>query len=131
MLVFFMINHSCIVIFLQNKEKFCYASLLIELEYVDVVEIAFLVVGHTSFALPTATKDFDLAIIFTLRLSLCHLLTIDSKSGFVELKVVHDYKSLLAPLVNKTIKYCQVPHRFIFSRLCNRAVIISFLLQIH
>ena len=120
----------------KNKFVFAYFSLLVQDRHFRVVEVFFLIVGHTH-----ASIDQYFSILSKLiwssefvgsPLALEALL---KKEGLVKnlsgkswekgaerakplivrkLSVVYDMKTALNPLINKTIKYYPIPHRFRF-----------------
>ena len=86
----------------KNKEMFCYASLLVELGFVDVVEINFLVVGHTHCNLDqnfsVLSRRIFKAPYIASPLAMHSLLGVAHKDPreqprfIIQVEIVHDYK---------------------------------------
>jgi hypothetical protein len=122
----------------KNKEMFCYASLLVESKFVDEVHLNFLVVGHTHCNLDQefscVSKRIDNCCYIGSPLAMRELyLTVhdpewnpdiigNRKYISVHLKHTHDWRDFFKDIVNTSIKYFQVPHRFMVSRYCDRAI---------
>ena len=111
---------------------FCYTSLLVELGIFDEVNVNFLVVGHTHCNLDQnfsvlANKIHNAPYIGS-PLAMRDLLSIAHKDERerplynIHVEVVHDYKVVFEPMVNKSLKFYQVPHRFRIRRYCGRAI---------
>ena len=111
---------------------FCYASLLVELGFFQEVHVNFLVVGHTHCSLD---QDFSVqsnkiyySEYIASPLAMQDLLANAHKDRLqrplynIQLQVVHDYKTLFEPFVNKHLKFYQVPHRFRIKKFCGRAM---------
>ena len=125
---------------------FCYASLLVETGMVDEVNLSFLVVGHTHCNLDqefsvhskkitsSAWIGSPLAMqeLYLNAHKESELLNVSSddpdpepvrrKTLSFQLQYLYDWKSFFKSIVNKTIKYYQVPHRFRIKLIRNVAV---------
>jgi hypothetical protein len=109
-------------VYFQNKEMFCFASTLVERGNFEIININFLIVGHTHCNLDqnfsVLSKKIQsspyicspLALIELLRTA--HKEVAEQPRHIVQLHSVHDYVSYFAPVLNKSIHHYQVPHRF-------------------
>ena len=132
---------------------FCYSSLLVQTGLVDEVHLSFLVVGHTHCNLdqefsvqskkigksgwigsPLAMQELYL----NAHKESQEVLASGNESGnedktkrrvtaSIQLQYMFDWKEFFKPVVNKTIKYFQVPHRFRI-RLVNNVAICQYML---
>ncbi len=121
---------------------FCYCSLLVEAGLVDEVYLSFLVVGHThcnldqEFSLhskyisksawigsPLAMQELYLS---SYRQAQEEKLKKGEDDGritiSIQLRYVFDWKEFFMPVVNKNIKYFQIPHRFRIKLYGERAI---------
>jgi hypothetical protein len=124
---------------------FCYASLLVETGMVDEVNLNFLVVGHTHCNLDQEfsvhSKKINSSAWIGSPLAMQELyLNAHKESALLnnnddpenepaprktlsfQLQYMFDWKSFFKPIVSKTIKYYQVPHRFRIKLVRNVAV---------
>ena len=135
---------------------FCYSSLLVETGLVDEVNLSFLVVGHThcnldqEFSVHSRKISKSAWIGSPLAMQELYLMARkeaeneeekthdDDQRGRskkmksritlgVQLQYIFDWKSFFRPVVNKNIKYFQVPHRFKISRV-NEVAICQYML---
>ena len=101
---------------------FCYASLLIEAGFAAEINLSFLVVGHTHCNLDqnfsVLSKRISDAVYIGSPLAL-HELYGEAHSEVrhrpqvnIQLQYVYDWTAHFKNVVNKEIKYFQVPHRF-------------------
>jgi hypothetical protein len=123
---------------------FCYSSLLIETGFADEVNLNFLVVGHThcnldqEFSFHSKKIDASGWICSPLAMQELylnahkeHVEQAEAKDGqarpkrqtiSIQLQYLYDWKSFFAPVINKNIKYFQVPHRFKLHLVNGRAI---------
>ena len=129
---------------------FCYCSLLVEAGLVDEVYLSFLVVGHThcnldqEFSLHSKYISKSAWIGSPLAMQELYLSSYSQaqeeklKKGeddgritiSIQLRYVFDWKEFFAPVVNKNIKYFQIPHRFRI-KLCGERAICQYMLFTH
>jgi hypothetical protein len=113
---------------------FCYASLLVESNFVDEVYLSFLVVGHTHCNLDQefscVSTRIDECCFIGSPLAMRELyMTVhnpdahpDRKCFSMHLKHTYDWKEYFKDICNTSIKYFQVPHRFRITRFLGRAI---------
>ena len=121
---------------------FSYASLLVEAGLVDEVYLSFLVVGHThcnldqefSFMSKYISKSAWIGSPLAMQelyLTASHQAQEEKASKGehvtritvgVQLRYVFDWMEFFTPIVNKNIKYFQVPHRFRIKLKVERAI---------
>lgn len=117
----------------KNRYMFTYLSQLVDLYYFDIIEVGFLVVGHTHSSIDqyfsVISKALKDAKFVGSPLSLKNLIAKahmnqskykDPKKNKPVVKDIHvyyDVKSFLKPYINMDIKYFQVPHQFKFERV--------------
>ena len=126
---------------------FCYASLLVEAGLVDEVYLSFLVVGHThcnldqEFSMHSKYISKSAWIGSPLAMQELYLSSYRQaqeeklKKGesysritmSIQLRYVFDWKEFFSPVVNKNIKYFQIPHRFRI-KLCGERAICQYML---
>jgi hypothetical protein len=134
----------------QNRYMFAYVSMLVDNDIFDTVDIFFLIVGHTHASIDQyfsvlARQIFNCEFIGS-PLSLHSLLGRErdynlsgdawekkDKQGKTKprrakpllirkLSVIFDLKTCLAPLIDMSIKYYSIPHRFQFTKFMGVAV---------
>ena len=103
-----------------------------ELGHFDVINIGFLIVGHTHCNLDqffsVLARKIHSAPFIASPLAMRDLISIAHKDPKerplhnIHVEMVHDYKTLFEPIVNKNLKFYQVPHRFRIKRVCGRAI---------
>jgi hypothetical protein len=101
---------------------FCYASLLCEGGFADEINLSFLVVGHTHCNLDqnfsVLSKRIGEAFYIGSPIALHELYGLAHKDARhrpklnIQLEYVYDWTTHFKDVVNKEIKYFQVPHRF-------------------
>ena len=101
---------------------FCYASLLVEAGYANEIQLGFLIVGHTHCNLDqnfsVLSKKIDDVSFIGSPLALrelyqsAHKKEEDRPVLNIQLHYVYDWKGHFKDILNKDIKYFQVPHRF-------------------
>jgi hypothetical protein len=126
---------------------FSYCSLLVESGLVDEVFLSFLVVGHThcnldqEFSLHSKYISKSAWIGSPLAMQELYLNSYQQacdeklKKGSddgritlsIQLRYVYDWTEFFAPVVNKHIKYFQIPHRFRI-KLCRERAICQYML---
>jgi len=113
----------------KNQFMFAYASILIELCYFTVIQINFLIVGHTHCSVDRMFGLFSDVIGASIFIASPHSLrqllmnSIKDRQVFnKEIISVYDWKSFLQPYINSKIKYYGIPHNFRISRYYHKAV---------
>jgi hypothetical protein len=119
---------------------FAYASALVENGYFDVLEVNFLIVGHTHSSIDqyfsVLSKAISSAEWIGSPLSLqalcsqAHKPTRGGNDEIIErrpsvnrqIEVYYDVVSALKPYINDQIKFFQVPHHFLFRRVCGKCI---------
>jgi hypothetical protein len=113
---------------------FCYASLLVEAGYAGEIHLSFLVVGHTHCNLDqnfsVLSKKISDAVYIGSPLALHELYGVAHSElrhrpqVNIQLQYVYDWVTHFKDVVNKEIKYFQVPHRFRIkmNQQCKRAI---------
>ena len=106
----------------KNKEFFAYYSLLVESFSFDIIEIAFLIVGHTHASIDQYFSVISRAIrqarfigtpVALLELiRRCHNESWQQDAVIREIKVYYNMKAMFAPYLNRKIKYFNLPHLF-------------------
>jgi hypothetical protein len=117
---------------------FAYANSLVENGYFDVLEVNFLIVGHTHSSIDqyfsVLSKAISSAEWIGSPLSLqalcsqAHKPTRGGNDEIIErrpsvnrqIEVYYDVVSALKPYINDQIKFFQVPHHFLFRRVCGK-----------
>ena len=112
----------------KNQFMFAYNSVLVELCLFKVIQINFLIVGHTHCSVDRMFGRFSdkirAAYFIASPLALRKLL-IDSIQRPVynkEIISVYDWKAFLQPYINNRIKYYSIPHNFRISLHYHKAV---------
>lgn len=119
---------------------FAYVSSLVELGYFDVMEMNFLIVGHTHSSIDQYFSVLSKAITnaewigspLSLQ-ALCnqaHKPTRGEQDEIIErrpsvnrqIEVYYDVVSALKPYINDKIKFFQVPHSFLFKKVCGKCI---------
>lgn len=113
----------------QNKYLFSYLSLLIQEDHFKVIEVYFLIVGHTHASIDQYFSVLARVIYYSKfigsPLSLASLLSTEKDSKYSNenclapllvrnIRVVYDMKSSLSPFINSFIKYYPIPHRYAY-----------------
>jgi len=119
---------------------FAYASALVECGYFDIMEINFLIVGHTHSSIDqyfsVLSKAIDSAewigspISLQALCSQAHKATRGDNDEIIDqrpsinrqIEVYYDVVSALKPYINDQIKFFQVPHHFLFRRVCGKCI---------
>lgn len=119
---------------------FAYASALVENGYFDIMEINFLIVGHTHSSIDqyfsVLSKAIDSAewigspISLQALCSQAHKPTRGENDEIIDrrpsinrqIEVYYDVVSALKPYINDQIKFFQVPHHFLFRRVCGKCI---------
>ena len=113
---------------------FCYASMLVEGGFAEEIHLSFLIVGHTHCNLDqnfsVISKKIDDAAFIGSPLAMRELYGVAHKKEKdrprlnIHLQYVYDWADHFKDVVNKDIKYFQVPHRFkiTMSKHYNRAI---------
>ena len=136
-------NVSSIVIIVQNKYVFTYLSLLVQEGHFGMIEVFFLIVGHTHTSIDQyfsviarviwmcdflgspislesllANWNFDVSMSGGKGARVLgdeHERKLKSKPLLIrKISVIYDMKSALLPLINTKLKYYPIPHQFRF-----------------
>ena len=111
---------------------FCYCASLVEVGFVDVVNMSFLIVGHThdnidqnfsvlSNAIDEATYVMTPVAMMEL-IKTASTKTDDRPIEVLHLQYLHDWKDFFKDLYNRSFHYYNVPHRHRFIRGFGRAI---------
>jgi hypothetical protein len=113
----------------KNQFMFAYCSILVELCLFKVIQVNFLIVGHTHCSVDRMFGTFSDRInackFIASPHALRHLLvtSIHDRAVFnMEIISVYDWKSFLQPYINPKIKYYGIPHNFRISLKYHKAV---------
>jgi hypothetical protein len=125
----------------KNKVMFAHLSLLIEAHMFDLININFLIVGHTHCSIDqyfgVLTGIINDSYFIGSPLSLQDLLTKAHRDSDQrplvnkQIYVVRDYKNLYKPYTNQKIHYFQFPHCFKIYRLFGKAMLQYKLFSSH
>ena len=115
-------------LFVQNKYVFGYLSLLVQHQHFKVVEVFFLIVGHTHASIDQYFSILSRLIYYSAfigsPLALAALLAAEKKGSketssitsapllVRKIRIVYDMKSAMDPFLNQLSGY-QIPHRFV------------------
>ena len=120
----------------KNKEVFAYVSLLIEGFIFDLVDINFLIVGHTHASIDQYFSVISKAIFNSYfigtPLALLELIRRAHNSSWKQeaiirdILVYYDFKSAIAPYLNDKIKYYQFPHCFRLKPTYGRTAMMQY-----
>lgn len=107
--------------YVQNKEMFCYAASLVELGLVDIVNINFLIVGHTHDSLDqifsVLCNAIDEARFILTPLGMRELIATahakesDRPDFNFHLQYVYDWVTFFEGMVNTRYHFYNVPYR--------------------
>lgn len=113
----------------KNQFMFAYCSVLVELCLFKVIQVNFLIVGHTHCSVDRMFGTFSDRInackFIASPHALRHLLAtsiVDRQVFNREIISVYDWKLFLQPYINPKIKYYGIPHNFRISLLFHKAV---------
>ena len=104
----------------KNKYVFSYLSLLVEKSFFDIIQVNFLIVGHTHGYIDqyfsTRSRLRDQTTFIGSPLSLWNTFNDDQCSISKEITIIYNWKSWFHPVINNKLKFYQLPHVFKFRR---------------